>query len=59
MTSQDNVSGQHADTDAQLDGAAWDHGAPLADIKRLAEHWKTSFDWYDKSGGTSKIQLLI
>lgn len=30
----------------QLDGAAWDHGAPLADVKRLVEHWKTNFDWY-------------
>lgn len=29
----------------ELDGAAWDHGAPLADVKRLAEHWKTKFDW--------------
>lgn len=29
----------------ELDGAAWDYGAPLADIKRLADYWKTKFDW--------------
>lgn len=29
----------------QLEEAGWDYGAPLADIKRLAQHWKTSFDW--------------
>ncbi|OJT15571.1 hypothetical protein TRAPUB_6318 [Trametes pubescens] len=29
----------------ELDGAGWDYGASLADIKRLSEYWKTSFDW--------------
>lgn len=29
----------------ELSGAAWDYGAPLADIKRLASHWQTTFDW--------------
>lgn len=29
----------------QLDGAAWDFGAPLADVKRLAAYWKDGFDW--------------
>ena len=29
----------------ELDGAGWDYGAPLADVKRLAAHWKDGFDW--------------
>ena len=29
----------------ELDGAGWEYGAPLADIKRLTAHWKDSFDW--------------
>lgn len=34
----------HADC-LQLDDAVWDYGAPLADIKRLANYWEKSFDW--------------
>jgi pimeloyl-ACP methyl ester carboxylesterase len=29
----------------ELDDAAWDYGAPLADIKRLAGFWQDGFDW--------------
>ncbi|KAG6841103.1 hypothetical protein C0991_001791 [Blastosporella zonata] len=29
----------------EIDGAAWDYGAPLADIKRLVNYWKDGFDW--------------
>ncbi|KAI8627375.1 microsomal epoxide hydrolase [Xylariaceae sp. FL1651] len=29
----------------ELDGAAWDMGAPLADIRRLTKHWEQSYDW--------------
>ncbi|KAI0829702.1 alpha/beta-hydrolase [Trametes gibbosa] len=29
----------------ELDGAGWKYGAPLADIQRLAEYWKSTFDW--------------
>ncbi|KAI4601004.1 hypothetical protein KJ359_013169 [Pestalotiopsis sp. 9143b] len=29
----------------ELDGAAWDLGVPLADVKRLAAYWARSFDW--------------
>ncbi|KAH9855170.1 alpha/beta-hydrolase [Lenzites betulinus] len=29
----------------ELDGAGWDYGVPLADIKRLSEYWKNTFDW--------------
>lgn len=29
----------------ELSDAAWDLGAPLADIKRLAAYWADGFDW--------------
>ena len=29
----------------ELDGAGWDLGAPLADIKRLAAYWRDEYDW--------------
>ena len=31
----------------ELDGAGWDYGAPLADIKRLTVYWKEKFSWRD------------
>jgi len=35
----------HAQFPDELDGAAWDYGAPLRDIQRLAKYWHTGFDW--------------
>ncbi|KAI9812742.1 MAG: hypothetical protein M1827_004498 [Pycnora praestabilis] len=29
----------------ELDEAAWEYGAPLADIKRLTNYWKEGFNW--------------
>ncbi|KAJ8131652.1 hypothetical protein O1611_g1973 [Lasiodiplodia mahajangana] len=29
----------------ELDGAGWDMGAPLADVKRLTKYWEASHDW--------------
>ncbi|KAL0572007.1 hypothetical protein V5O48_009948 [Marasmius crinis-equi] len=29
----------------EIEGAGWDYGAPLADIKRLAARWKDGYDW--------------
>jgi hypothetical protein len=29
----------------ELDGAGWDLGVPLADVKRLIGYWKDGFDW--------------
>ena len=31
----------------ELDGAGWDLGAPLADIKRLTAYWRDEYDWRD------------
>ncbi|KAK1227141.1 hypothetical protein PQX77_009881 [Marasmius sp. AFHP31] len=34
----------------ELEGAGWDYGAPLGDIKRLVARWKDGYDWkkYEK-----------
>ena len=29
----------------ELDGAGWDYGAPLTNIKRLVNRWRDGFDW--------------
>ncbi|KIW14654.1 hypothetical protein PV08_07438 [Exophiala spinifera] len=29
----------------EIDGAEWDYGAPLADVKRLTGYWKDKYDW--------------
>ncbi|KAL0575927.1 hypothetical protein V5O48_006037 [Marasmius crinis-equi] len=29
----------------EIDGAGWDYGAPLSDIKRLIARWKDGYDW--------------
>ncbi|PWI66482.1 hypothetical protein PCL_04895 [Purpureocillium lilacinum] len=32
-------------TDETLFTDSWDYGAPLSDVKRLAERWRDGFDW--------------
>lgn len=32
-------------TDETLFIDSWDYGAPLSDVKRLAERWRDGFDW--------------
>ena len=39
----------------ELDDAGWDYGAPLADIKRLVEHWKTKYDWRRAEASINKL----
>lgn len=29
----------------ELDGAGWNYGAPLADMKRLVARWKDGYNW--------------
>jgi pimeloyl-ACP methyl ester carboxylesterase len=29
----------------ELPGAGWDYGVPLAEVKELAEYWRTGYDW--------------
>ncbi|KAL6247466.1 hypothetical protein RBB50_005812 [Rhinocladiella similis] len=39
----------------EIDGAGWDYGAPLADIKRLTTYWKDKYDW---RAAESKLNAL-
>ncbi|KAI5118328.1 hypothetical protein M0805_006610 [Coniferiporia weirii] len=32
----------------ELEDAGWEYGAPLSDVRRLAEYWKDGFDWRKK-----------
>ena len=41
----------------ELDGAGWDYGAPLADVKRLAAHWKDGFDWRKTEAAINEIPM--
>lgn len=29
----------------ELEGAGWDYGAPMPDVKRLIAYWRDQFDW--------------
>jgi hypothetical protein len=29
----------------ELEGAGWDYGTPLADVRRLVERWRGGYDW--------------
>lgn len=29
----------------EVEDAGWDYGAPLADVRRLAERWKDGYNW--------------
>ena len=39
----------------ELDDAAWDYGAPLADVKRLTAYWKDVFDWKKQEADINKL----
>lgn len=42
----------------ELDGAGWDYGVPLADIKRLVAHWKDGFDWRKAEAEINKLPMF-
>ena len=29
----------------ELDGAGWDYGTPLSEVKRLVSYWRDQYDW--------------
>ncbi|PNS19954.1 hypothetical protein CAC42_7921 [Sphaceloma murrayae] len=39
----------------ELDGAGWDYGSPLADVKRLTAYWKDKFDWRKVEADLNKL----
>ncbi|CDO76878.1 hypothetical protein BN946_scf184591.g3 [Trametes cinnabarina] len=42
----------------ELENAGWDYGAPLSDIQRLVEHWKTKFDWRKAEAEINKLPMF-
>lgn len=42
----------------ELDGAGWDYGVPLTDIKRLVAHWKDGFDWRKAEAQINKLPMF-
>lgn len=42
----------------ELDGAGWDYGVPLADIKRLVDRWQDDFDWRKAEAGINKLPMF-
>ncbi|KAK3945109.1 Alpha/Beta hydrolase protein [Diplogelasinospora grovesii] len=43
----------------ELDAAEWDMGAPLADVKRLAQHWKDDYDWKAQEEELNKLPHFV
>ena len=39
----------------ELEGAEWDYGVPLADIKRLVARWQNGFDWRKREEEINKL----
>ncbi|KAI0259497.1 alpha/beta-hydrolase [Gloeopeniophorella convolvens] len=42
----------------EVDEAAWDYGAPLADIKRLVNRWKDGYDWRTHESKFNKLPMF-
>ncbi|KAI9064689.1 alpha/beta-hydrolase [Trametes sanguinea] len=42
----------------ELENVGWDYGAPLGDIQRLVEHWKTKFDWRKAEAEINKLPMF-
>ncbi|KAI1828305.1 microsomal epoxide hydrolase [Xylaria intraflava] len=43
----------------ELDDAAWDMGAPLADVRRLAKYWEQSYDWRNAEKELNKLPSFV
>ncbi|KAI1154529.1 microsomal epoxide hydrolase [Nemania diffusa] len=43
----------------ELDGAGWDMGSPLADVKRLAKYWEQSHDWKKAENELNKLPNFV
>ncbi|KAK5949394.1 hypothetical protein OHC33_009567 [Knufia fluminis] len=39
----------------ELDNANWDLGAPVSDIRRIANHWQTRFDWNEAEARLNEL----
>ena len=43
----------------ELEGSGTAYGAPLADVKRLAAHWKDGFDWRKTEAAINEIPMYM
>ncbi|KAL8806556.1 MAG: hypothetical protein Q9200_004988 [Gallowayella weberi] len=39
----------------ELEDSAWEYGAPLADVKRLLQHWQEKYDWRRHEGQMNQL----
>ena len=39
----------------ELEEAGWNYGAPLADVKRLANYWQDGFDWRGQEAQLNRL----
>lgn len=42
----------------ELDGAGWDYGVPLDDVKKLVAHWKDKFDWRKAEAKINELPMF-
>ena len=42
----------------ELDGADWDYGVPLANVKRLVAYWKDGFDWKKAEAEINELPMF-
>jgi len=42
----------------EIDGADWDYGVPLADIRRLIERWRNGYDWRAHEQELNKLRMF-
>ena len=43
----------------EIEGAEWEYGAPLADIKKLTQYWKEEYDWRKAEAELNEIPQFI
>jgi len=42
----------------EIDGADWDYGVPLSEIRRLIERWRNSYDWRAHESELNKLPMF-
>ena len=42
----------------EIDGAGWDYGVPLSDLKRLVDKWKDTYDWRAHERELNKLPMF-
>lgn len=42
----------------EIDEAGWAYGVPLADMKRLVEKWRTTFDWKKREKEINQLPMF-